>query len=292
MRTCLVLVSVLCTSVQVAFAATDSITALEKASERPAEGVMDNSFLVEEAYNQEPGVVQHILNVAYSSSRRAGPDERALSFLFTQEWPVFTQTHQFAYSIPYSFLDADGREESGFEDITLNYRYQAWLETPTRPAFTPSLSVILPTGEAAKGLGDDTVGSQLNLTMSKVVSDRWTVHGNAGASLFPDVSGHDLVSYNLGASAIYAVSTNFNFMLEAVVDFEEEVDDFGRTDRAAAVVLSPGFRYAINHPGDAQTVIGLAVPIGLTDAAPDFGVFLYASFEHFFHRSKSIASGK
>ena len=292
MRTCLVLVSVLCTFAQVAFAATDSITALEKASERPAEGVMDNSFLIEEAYNQEPGVVQHILNVAYSASRRAGPDERSLSFVFTQEWPVFTQTHQFAYSLPYSFLEADGRDERGLEDIKLNYRYQFWLETETRPAFAPSFSLIVPTGDAAKGLGNDTVGYQVTLPMSKIVSDRWSVHGNAGLAYFPDVNGRDLVSYNLGASAIYAVSSNFNLMLETIAEFEEEVDDFGRTDRAAAVVISPGFRYAINHPGDAQTVIGLAVPIGLTEAAPDFGVFLYASFEHFFHRAKSIAGGK
>src|SRR5207302_3879177 len=33
------------------------------ASEPLAKGIQDNSFLIEEAYNQEPGVVQHILNV-------------------------------------------------------------------------------------------------------------------------------------------------------------------------------------------------------------------------------------
>lgn len=59
-----------------------------------------------------------------------------------------------------------------------------------------------------------------------------------------------------------------------------------------AVVISPGFRYAFNHPGDAQTVIGLAAPIGLTSAAPDFGVFIYGSFEHFFSRPKRETAGK
>src|SRR5438105_15896804 len=33
------------------------------ASEPLAKGIQDNSFFIEEAYNQEPGVVQHILNV-------------------------------------------------------------------------------------------------------------------------------------------------------------------------------------------------------------------------------------
>ena len=33
---------------------------------RPAKGIQDNSFFIEEAYNQEAGVVQHILNGWYS----------------------------------------------------------------------------------------------------------------------------------------------------------------------------------------------------------------------------------
>ena len=33
--------------------------------ERPIEGISDNSFLIEEAYNQEAGVVQHIFGALY-----------------------------------------------------------------------------------------------------------------------------------------------------------------------------------------------------------------------------------
>lgn len=59
---------------------------------RPIEGIEDNSFLIEEAYNQEQGVVQHIFNAAHiSDSRRQG-----WSFNFTQEWPVFSSDHQFS----------------------------------------------------------------------------------------------------------------------------------------------------------------------------------------------------
>ena len=63
-------------------------------------------------------------------------------------------------------------------------------------------------------------------------------------------------------------------MLEAVVNWDEMLNDWGGTDREVAVVISPGFRYAFNHPGDAQTVIGLAAPIGVTAAAPELGVFI------------------
>ena len=266
----------------------NSLSALEKASSsRPAEAVQDNSFLIEEAYNQEPGVVQHILNIVYTTQRQAGPDDNAWSFVFTQEWPLFSQTHQLSYTLPYTFLEEGGRATNGIEDISLNYRLQALMESETTPAFAPRLSLILPTGDADDALGDDTVGYQLNLPVSKVVTDRMTLHANAGATLLPDVDGHDLVDYNLGASAIYAVTPDFNLMLEIVAEWEEEAEDFGRTNRDAAVVVSPGFRYAFNHPGDAQTVIGLAAPIGVTETAPEFGVFIYASFEHFFHRARA-----
>lgn len=50
-----------------------------------AKGIQDNSFLIEEAYNQEPGVVQHIL-----AWRRQGRD---WSNTFTQEFPLGTQDH-------------------------------------------------------------------------------------------------------------------------------------------------------------------------------------------------------
>ena len=271
--------------------ASDSLGSHEGAK-RPAEGIQDNSFLIEEAYNQEPGVVQHILNVIQSVNRRAGPDEREWSFVFTQEWPVFSQTHQLSYTAPYSFVDSDGDSENGLEDISLNYRYQALMESETSPAFAPRFSLILPTGDAGRGFGNNTVGYQVNLPVSKIVSNRWTLHGNAGVTFLPDVEGHDLVGGNLGASAIYAISSNFNLMLEAVGGWDEELAEEEGTNRNFSAVISPGFRYAFNHPNDAQTVIGLAVPIGLSSDAPEYGLFLYASFEHFFFRPRRCHTGQ
>ena len=75
-----------------------------------AKGIQDNSFFVEEAYNQEPGVVQHILNVPVFFADGA----KEITPSFTQEWPVFSQTHQFSYTIPYSFTDNEnGPQISG-----------------------------------------------------------------------------------------------------------------------------------------------------------------------------------
>ena len=121
---------------------------------RPAAGIQDNSFLIEEAYNQEAGVIQHINTV-----RRLGKD---WFYTFTQEWPIGSQAHQFSYTVPYSWLKTDTGRESGFGDLQLNYRYQLSMESTDRPAIAPRFSVILPTGNEDEGLGarPDSLGGR------------------------------------------------------------------------------------------------------------------------------------
>jgi len=146
------------------------------ASEPLAKGIQDNSFFIEEAYNQEFGVVQHILNVPINFTNGA----REIAPSFTQEWPIFSQTHQFSYTIPYVFTEND----NGIADVQLNYRLQALTEDEYTPAFAPRFSLVLPTGNEHKGFGTGVVGYQFNLPFSKIVSDRWTLHFNAGMTVF------------------------------------------------------------------------------------------------------------
>ena len=247
-------------------------TAVSFSMEPLAKGIQDNSFLVEEAYNQEPGVVQHILNLLVTS--KAGQKESSASF--TQEWPIFSQRHQFSYTVPHTFVEDD----HGFEDIRLNYRFQALVEGERNPAFAPRLSLVVPIGDSDNGFGHDQLGYEINLPFSKIVSDRWTLHFNAGGSLFPNVQDHDLWNYNLGASAIYAVSAKFNLMVESVAFWEDDVDESRHVDRSVTALFSPGARYAFNLCNNAQLVVGLAVPIGLTADSPEYGFFFYCSFEH------------
>ena len=233
------------------------------------------------------------------SRRSSRPGDKEVSFIFTQEWPVFSQTHQFSYTIPYTFTES----ENGFEDIRLNYRLQALMEGERTPAFAPRFSLVTPTGDASKGFGHDRLGYEINLPFSKIVSNRVTLNFNAGGSLFPDVNDRDLWNYNLGGSVIYAVSRDFNLMLEAVAFWEEDAADFAEglaatTNKASAIIdrtvtalLSPGARYAFNLPDDLQIVVGAAVPIGLTSDSPDWGLFFYLSIEHPFVRSQP-AKGK
>jgi outer membrane putative beta-barrel porin/alpha-amylase len=249
------------------------------AAEPLAKGIQDNSFFVEEAYNQEAGVVQHIFNVPIFSTH----GDKEISPNFTQEWPFFGQTHQLSYTIPYTFTE----QANGIEDVRLNYRLQALMESERVPAFAPRFSFVLPAGDAGKGFGNDRLGYEINLPFSKIVSDRWTLHFNAGGSVFPDVHDHDLWNYNLGASAIFAVSKDFNLMLEAVANWQEAIDATKHSQRTVTALISPGARYAINLPNDLQVVVGAAVPVGLTSDSPDWGLFFYLSFEHPFMRIPS-----
>jgi len=259
------------------------------ATNAPIRGVMDNSFLVEEAYNQDPGVVQHILTAAYGVNHVSGPDEHVWDFSFTQEWPLFSQTHQVSYTIPFSDINSGSRHDSGFGDVLLNYRWQAFFKEETLAAFAPRFSLILPTGDAKRGFGDDTLGYQVNLPFSTALNDRWAVHANAGLTFLPDAGTgptHNLLSYNLGASAIYAATDRLHFMLEWIGNWDEAANGPGGTSREFSSVISPGARYAFNFKNDAQLVLGLAAPIGLNRAAPDIGVFLYVSFEHTFQHKE------
>ncbi|MBI5683829.1 MAG: transporter [Verrucomicrobia bacterium] len=253
---------------------------------RPVNGIMDNSFLVEEAYNQEAGVVQHIFNGVHSVNRLSGLDDHAWNMSFTQEWPVPDQTHQFSYAVAYSLTETGGQSENGLADVMLNYRFQAFFDEKSLTAFAPRFSLVLPTGNADQGFGTDTLGYQWNLPFSTTVGDRWFVHANAGLTYLPEAGPsprEDLTNYNLGASAIYCVSDRLHLMLEWVGSWNDEV---GGTCQFAALI-SPGVRYAFNFANDSQLVLGVAAPVGLTRHAPDIGMFLYVSFEHFFHQEKS-----
>jgi hypothetical protein len=242
--------------------------------------IEDNSFFVEEAFNQEKGVVQHIFNGVYF--RR--PIETAAA-TFTQEWPIGGAEHQFSYTIAYSLQHSPGF--SGFGDTYLNYRYQLLTEDAWA-ACAPRLSLILPTGNQDKGLGFGVVGAQINIPFSKRVSRDFFVHWNAGATLFPNVkssidagraASHSLSWYNLSTSVIWLANPNVNVMLEAVANFTSQIDEEGDVSSSKEFIINPGLRFAINLP-QLQIVPGVAVPFSFLEGETRIGALLYLSFEH------------
>ncbi|MCS7089458.1 MAG: transporter [Verrucomicrobiota bacterium] len=250
---------------------------------------MDNSFLVEEAYNQETGVVQHILTLQREVNRQSGSDAQAWHLNFTQEWPVPDQVHQLSFTLPYSFVREQGRWTDGWGDVMLNYRHQLWLNQDRLTALAPRATVILPTGDADRGLGEETLGAQFNLPFSTLLGDVAFCHLNAGLTALPDAASandRDLVHYHLAGSLIYAISRELHLLVEWAGIWEDGLSTRGHRRHEWKTLISPGVRYAVNLPQDVQIVGGVAVPLGLNGAAPDYGVFLYLSIEHFMWRPR------
>jgi hypothetical protein len=256
------------------------------AEEQPIDVIEDNSFLIEEAYNQDPGVVQHIFNAIYVKDST----QHGWQFSFTQEWPVYGLDHQLSYTIPSSHLVNDGDHQNGIGDVLINYRYQALEEGPGKPAFAPRFSLILPTGSRSRGTGNGVVGYQWSLPFSKKVGSRLALHANLGLTYLPHVqsplsSGHlspkqSLVSYNIGGSAIFAILPRLHAMLEWIGSFEDNINNAGRAVHSFNPVISPGFRTAVVNEEDLQIVVGAAAPIGLNRSSNNLSAFLYFSVEH------------
>src|SRR3990172_9535312 len=131
----------------------------EEHESKETKKIQDNSFLIEEAYNQEPGVVQHIQAFQYMKDGTWG-------YTFTQEWPMGGQKHQFSYTIPVSHLTNPGR--TGLGDVALNYRYQ--LINKDGIALSPRFSLLLPTGKFKRDLGRGSPGYQTNIPLSLELS--------------------------------------------------------------------------------------------------------------------------
>lgn len=238
--------------------------------------IQDNSFLLEEAYNQEKGVIQHIQTFQYLKR------SRSWAYSFTQEWPVPGQTHQFSYTIP-AFRPGPPGADSGLGDILLNYRYQAVADK--RVAFAPRASLILPTGDDKKGLGSGTLGYQANLPLSIELSDVWVTHWNLGGTWTPGArepggAKADTFGYNYGGSLIWLAKKKFNLMFEVVGNSVETVQGDGTRIRQNAFFLNPGVRCAINLKSGLQIVPGVSMPIGVGASHKEWGVLAYLSFEH------------
>ncbi len=245
-----------------------------------AHPIQDNSFLVEEAYNQEAGVIQHVSTLTRFWM------SRDLVYTFTQEWPAPRRPrHQLSYTLAAIRPGAFPASGVGVGDVALNYRYQLLGDGDARLAFAPRLSVLVPSGSARLGRGAGGWGLQTNLPFSWVLTRSLVTHWNVGATFIPraaDAFGHRAAAhgYNLGQSVVWLARPRLNFLLETLWTGSEMVTGPGSTQRQHSLLLSPGLRWAYNFPGGLQIVPGIGVPMGVGPSRGERGVVWYLSFEH------------
>lgn len=255
--------------------------------------IEDNSFLIEEAINQEAGVIQHIFTTTYSAGD--------IVYSYTQELPLRDDSHQLSFGFSYAALkkpDAmtpiaqSNYVSSGMGDFMINYRSMLW-DKNDWAIVIPRLSLIVPTGNARYHLGAGAWGGQFNLAVTKRLSRRLVTHYNAGYTYY---SSSDYYRYDkdlnptltyekdidiatLGASAVWLVHPKFNMLLEYVSSFQEEILDDASIVCQHNLTVNPGIRMAFDI-GKVQVVPGIGVPFtfenGQYSAA---GAFVYLSIE-------------
>ena len=243
------------------------------------EPIRDNSFLIEEAFNQPAGVVQHIVTAARSR-------DRTLALAFSQEWPVRGVRNQLSYSIP--MIRSGTGSETGIGDVGLHYRYQLVGATEGPWFMAPRASVILPTGDANRGMGagGTTIEGMLPTSMELA---KLTLTTNVGGSITPRAragagSTTRDVSLRAGGSAIWAMTRSLNLLMESLWTQSTVTQGSTRLSRDREFVISPGVRWARDLASGMQIVPGLAFPMQVGTRDGDRSVFVYFSVEHSFQR--------
>lgn len=252
--------------------ASTSLSAQAPATEQPIVPLADNSFILEEAYNQEAGVVQHI-----SIMQRGESD--AINSSFTQEWPLGSQIHQFSYTIPLTRPEGPSAK-MGLGDIALNYRLQALGGGEAKLAVAPRLSFSLPSGRNARGRGSYGIGA--GLPISYELSPLIVTHTNFAVLHVPGARAEDgrtgNAEYSAGQSVIYKAHPQAHLMLESLWT-GGDADSF---------IISPGVRFALNFKSGLQIVPGLAMPYETRDGGSN-SFLVYLSIEHPFARPQASA---
>jgi len=243
----------------------------------PLSPLEDNSFLIEEAYNQEAGVVQQL--GTFLRGRGGG-----WVASFTQEWPVPGQAHQLSYTLTYGRAGEGGAR--GLGDVLVNYRYQAVYQED-RVAFAPRLSAIVAGSSADSGASYRGLGLQGMLPVSTTLTPWLVTHANLGLTWIPagkdgDARAEFLV-LALGQSFVWLPHPRFNVLLETLW-LSTDVRSGGTIRRDQVLLVNPGVRWGIDLPHEVQVVLGLAAPLGVGPSAGERSVFLYLSVEAPFWR--------
>lgn len=242
-------------------------------------GIADNSFLIEEAYNQEQGVVQHIF--AFNHQLSSGDWNAS----FTQEWPIRSIRHQISAT-----LLAFDQGRVGLGDAAVNYRFQLLgREETARVAVAPRVSLVLPSSDSSRGYGGLGLGWQLNLPASFKAGQGFVFHANAGVAQTKRRRGETsreglTYDWTAGGSGIWLATSRFNVMIETLFTRSEGFERSGARSSENVFVASPGVRWAYNLRSGAQIVPGVAVPVERRSGETHASAIAYLSIEHPFGR--------
>lgn len=238
--------------------------------------IEDNSFLLEEAYQQELGIHQLI------QSYQTRYNSNNYQYKLTHEMPITNLTHQLSYEVP--FARSEESEHGSLGDMVVSYRWGAVQKEKFRLA--DRFGLVLPTGSVNKGGGNGVLGMDFMQAATFTLSDRWMNHINLGVQYLPQAKSagtanrHSITVGTAGTSFVYLHSDNFNLLLEALAQTGHLVYPFGRELDRPIFTLNPGARFAIDLDyKETQMVPGMSFPVQAGDGPTEYGVFFYFSVE-------------
>jgi hypothetical protein len=241
--------------------------------------IEDNSFLLEEAYNQEWGVYQFIQK--YQTSNKGN-----LEYSFGNEIAISDKVHQFSYE--FAHLKSDGQSHSKMGDTTLNYRWQPLNKDGFLVA--ERIGLIVPTGSVADGTSSGVVGFEFMQAATLTLSDRWMNHWNLGFEVLPNAktagqtARGTATGFTAATSLIYLLSDNFNLMFETILQTGQSINPDETKDISSSVTLNPGFRWAWDFDWkDTQIVPGVSFPTEILNNRTEQSVLFYLSIEPKFY---------
>lgn len=242
--------------------------------------IEDNSFLLEEAFNQEWGVYQFIQK--YQTFNKAG----TYDYAFENEIPITDKEFQFSYEIPVAQAE-DGRP-GYIGDMSLSYRWQPL----NKDGFLISerFGLIVPTGNVKKDAGNGVYGFEFMQAATLTINEKWMNHWNFGFSMLPNAKVNNIpkrrtiTSASAGSSLIYRWHENFNLMFEALLESGQSIQQDGSKTAETSLTLNPGFRWAWDYEWkDTQIVPGVSFPTEVLGDKVENGVLVYLSIEPKFY---------
>ena len=238
----------------------------QPAEEEPT--IEANGFLVEEAYNQEAGVLQQI-------ARAAGVHDGSWRGVYSQEWPIFSERHQLELAVGVA-------EHDGLAGLGAEYRYLAVGGKDEPFSLSPALEVAWGLVEVEDGETESEWEIEATLPASLRLGETLVANTNLGMSYTPETGD---TGFRLGQGLIWRAHPRLNLLLEGVFTRgdpllrEEEGED-------ESAVVSPGVQFAFPLRDDVQLVPGVAFPFGVGPSAGERAVMLYLSLEHPFTRRR------
>jgi hypothetical protein len=247
--------------------------------------IEDNSMLIDEAFNQSHRSLQHITNLSFN--------KEIATYNYSVEVPLKNEKHQLSFSFNYGSIKKQNiaTQETGLGDALISYRPLLFGKN-SQALVVPRISLVIPSGNAFKGLGAGGWGSEFALAISKRIIPSVVTHYNIGyrwiwqADYYafsndgrPVKSERDCTTKTFGMSAVWLLRPQINLLVEYVINATRNYQTTTWVNSTNSII-NPGIRCAITS-GKMQIVPGFGLPLNFTgNRFSGAGAIFYISIEH------------